>query len=88
MKFSSIKIKPDVSNLPDLRHPFWIASSHLTQTESAIDRWAEYEPAALTLKTSMKTPTREGKDSVRHLLKSCAPMYGESICCDGPKDKV
>jgi len=85
MRYPWISLKPAVANLPDLREPLWVASSHHTTNEAAIDAWNEIEPAALTLKTSRKEVAREDKPLIRFALYPALTRYGRSFYCDGPK---
>lgn len=72
-----------------LRNPFWVASAHYSDNESAIRQWKSIKPAALTLKTSHKSPPQEVKhpDSVRQITAAMLPRFGRSLYCDGVKQK-
>jgi dihydroorotate dehydrogenase len=69
-----------------LSEPLWIASSHLTSSESAIDAWESIRPAALTLKTSKRNPVYEpDKVPLHEKLHPTVGRYGKTTYCDGPK---
>lgn len=87
MRFQRINLSVSVGALLQLREPLWVASSHHTSKESAIDAWQPIEPAALTLKTSKGVLIHEEKPTVRFLLWPSVPRFGKSLYCDGPKQE-
>jgi dihydroorotate dehydrogenase len=73
-----------------LREPLWIASAHYSQDTSALAAWRDQgvAPAALTLKTSQRTPPVEnGKTTLRFATYPHFSRFGRSYYCDGPKHK-
>ena len=82
---SQVDLAVDIGGFLRLRHPFWIASAHYTERESVLDAWVAFDPAALTLKTSHKTPAQEKKKKIRRKTDVCLPRFGRSFYCDGPK---
>lgn len=83
-----IDLTTSVGGFLTLSEPLWIASSHLTSTKQVVQAWADLRPAALTLKTSKRVPKPEpGKPTIREKLSPSVSQYGQSLYCDGPKDK-
>jgi dihydroorotate dehydrogenase len=70
-----------------LRNPFWIASAHYTHKDSVIRAWKEFEPAALTLKTTHRYEGAEDKPTIRQKTDQLLRRFGKSFYCDGPKQE-
>ena len=84
-KMPEIDLTTKVGRLFTLRHPFWIASAHYTEKESAIESWKEVQPAALTLKTASTVRTLKEKKRIREKTLAILPRFGYSLYCDGAK---
>lgn len=85
MQIERISLGVKLGNFLELKEPFWVASCHFTEKESAIGAWEEIGPAALTLKTSKKTEVREDKERIHERLLPISAAFGKSTYCDGPK---
>jgi len=68
----------------EIRNPFWVASSHLTDSVKAISAFKPYNPSILTLKTTSEILSNQTSDK-RRLFETLQSDY--ALYCEGTKSK-
>jgi dihydroorotate dehydrogenase len=67
----------------ELADPLWIASSHFSATPSVFKQWANFHPAAITLKSSSVHFGGSGRGGKRLII----PLHQNDLYCDGDKTR-